>query len=51
MKLNVFEIMQVIMITLKLLNKIDLSWGMVFLPIYIEIGLLTVKETIKYFKK
>lgn len=51
MKLNGYEILQIILITLKLLNKIDLSWGMVFIPLYIEIGLLTIKETIEYFKK
>lgn len=51
MKLNAFKIMQIIMITLKLLNKIDLSWGKVFIPFYIYIGLLIVKETIEYFKK
>ena len=36
-KMNYLDTMQIIMVTLKLLNKIDLSWGMVFLPIYIEI--------------
>lgn len=36
-KINFLDIMQIIMVTLKLLNKIDLSWGMVFIPIYIEI--------------
>jgi hypothetical protein len=51
MTTNAFNIMQIIMVTLKLLNKIDLSWGMVFIPLYIEIGLLTIKETIEYFKK
>lgn len=38
MKLNGYEILQIILITLKLLNKIDLSWGMVFMPTYIMLG-------------
>ena len=38
MKTNAFNIMQIIMVTLKLLNKIDLSWGMVFIPTYIMLG-------------
>lgn len=40
MKLNGYEIIQIIMITLKLLNKIDLSWKMVFIPTYIMLGAL-----------
>lgn len=38
MKLNGYEILQIILITLKLLNKIDLSWKMVFIPTYIMLG-------------
>lgn len=40
MTTNAFNIMQIIMVTLKLLNKIDLSWGMVFIPTYIMLGAL-----------
>lgn len=40
MKLNGYEILQIILITLKLLNKINLSWGMVFIPTYIMLGAL-----------
>lgn len=38
MKINGLEIVQIIMLTLKLLNKIDLSWGIVFIPSYIALG-------------
>lgn len=42
MKLNGYEILQIILITLKLLNKIDLSWKMVFIPTYIMLGALLI---------
>ena len=42
MKINGYGIMQIIMITLKLLNKIDLSWGMVFIPTYITVGMVLI---------
>lgn len=42
MKLNGYEMLQIILITLKLLNKIDLSWKMVFIPTYIMVGALLI---------
>lgn len=42
MKLNGYEILQIILITLKLLNKIDLSWKIVFIPTYITVGMVLI---------
>lgn len=51
MKLNGYEILQIILITLKLLNKIDLSWGMVFIPTYIMLGALLIMVLIGVYQE
>lgn len=51
MKLNGYEILQIILITLKLLNKIDLSWGMVFIPTYIAVGVVVIAESISFYQE
>ena len=51
MKINGYGIMQIIMITLKLLNKIDLSWKMVFIPTYIIIGIVVIITLIGIYQK
>lgn len=51
MKINGYGIMQIIMITLKLLNKIDLSWKMVFIPTYIITGIVVIITLIGIYQK
>ncbi|WP_308009290.1 hypothetical protein [uncultured Fusobacterium sp.] len=50
MKITVLDIMQLILITLKLLNKIDLSWGMVFIPLYITLGIILARVLIEVYQ-
>lgn len=49
-KINFLDIMQIIMVTLKLLNKIDLSWGMVFIPLYITLGVILARVLIEVYQ-
>lgn len=45
--MKVLDWLQVIMITLKLINKIEMSWWMVFIPTYITLGTMVVKMLIE----
>ena len=40
--LGIVEVIQIVLIVLKLTNLIDWSWKYVFLPLEIEIGLLVL---------
>ena len=40
--IGVLGITQIILITLKLLKLIDISWWLVFIPTYISIGLCVI---------
>lgn len=51
MKLNEYKILQIIIITLKLLNKIDLSWKMVLIPTYIELGAILIMTLIEIYQE
>lgn len=45
--MKILDWLQVIMITLKLINKIEMSWWMVFIPTYITLGTMVVKMLIE----
>lgn len=45
--MKLLDWLQVIMITLKLINKTEMSWWMVFIPIYITLGTMVVKMLIE----
>ena len=40
--MNIFTLLQVVFITLKVMNLIDWSWWMVFIPTYISIAIVIV---------
>lgn len=40
--MNIFTLLQVVFITLKVMNLIDWSWWMVFVPTYISIAIVIV---------
>jgi hypothetical protein len=40
--MNIFTLLQVVFITLKVMNIIDWSWWMVFVPTYISIVIVIV---------
>lgn len=42
MEIGFLGLLQIVFIVLKVLNKISWSWWVVFIPLYIEIALITI---------
>lgn len=41
------QVLQVLMIIIKLINLTDITWGQVFIPFYLLVGIVTIDEVTK----
>ena len=45
--MNMFTVLTVILVVLKLLGMITISWWQVFIPLYVLLGLLILQNILK----